>query len=230
MNWFFDLGSHLFESADIFSQLVKDPQNWNVGCVEPAYTDDNKVAIDRLLTSQDYASRFKSFTFIPVAVSTYTGIAKFKRDFSYPNSGSSSLICNKPMYASKTVSIPCVDVASLMMSTRDGDNILLKVDIEGAEYAIFARLEETNLLARVSAAYIELHEYKLSRNIALDYRLLSQVRNCRVPMYEWESQAIRAGATLKTLPVVDENYIKCLYSLSSFPTEAPPKTDYVCVF
>ena len=69
------------------------------------------------------------------------------------------------------------------MFAQNDDNIILKVDIEGAEYAIFDRLFETGLLSRVSSVYIELHEYKLTRNIEFDYRLLSQLQQYNIPLY-----------------------------------------------
>ena len=53
MNWFFDLGSHLFESVGIFADIVGNSHDWNVVCVEAAYTDDNKLTIDEILATHD---------------------------------------------------------------------------------------------------------------------------------------------------------------------------------
>ena len=230
MNWFFDLGSHLFESVGIFAGIVNNSHDWNVVCVEAAYTDDNKLTIDQMLSTRDIPARFKSFSFLPVAVSTYSGITNFKRDFSYPNSGSSSLITDKPLAKSQFISIPCIDIASLLLFAQKEDNIILKVDIEGSEYAIFDRLFETGLLSRVSAVYIELHEYKLSRNIELDYRLLSQLKQYNIPLYEWESQTLPAGSTLSSLPKVDIDYIHNLYSYESLHLKSSYSSSSPCIF
>ena len=230
MNWFFDLGSHLFESVGIFADIVGNSHDWNVVCVEAAYTDDNKLTIDEILATHDISARFQSFSFLPIAVSTYSGISNFKRDFSYPNSGSSTLITGKPLFNSQFISIPCIDIASLLLFTQKDDNIILKVDIEGTEYAIFDRLFETGLLSRVSVVYIELHEYKLTRNIELDYRLLSQLQQYNIPLHEWESQDLPAGATLSSLPKIDIDYIHNLYSLELVPLRSSSSSTSPCIF
>ena len=230
MNWFFDLGSHLFESVGIFADIVGNSHDWNVVCVEAAYTDDNKRTIDQILATRDITAHFKSFSFLPIAVSTYSGLANFKRDFSYPNSGSSTLIDEKPLAHSQYISIPCIDIVSLLLFAHKDDNIILKVDIEGFEYAIFDRLFETGLLSRVSAVYIELHEYKLSRNIDRDYRLLSQLQQYHIPLYEWESQSIPTGSTLSSLPKIDIDYIQNLYSYELVPLRSPFSYTSPCIF
>jgi len=211
MKWFIDLGSHLFESIELFSRLVPDIEHWNVISLEPAYDSDSKEHIDSFLESNELVKKFASFSFLPLAVSTYTGIAHFKRDYSYPLSGSSSLIQHKPLHKYSTIILPCIDILSLINFTRPSDTVLVKMDIEGSEYAIVDRLASSGLLSRVSSLFIELHEYKLHRDINLDYTLLQQVRSHNVQLFEWESQNLSFASTFLDLKRIDEDYIQALY-------------------
>lgn len=53
---------------------------------------------------------------------------------------------------------PCLDLSKFILEEcRDADTIVLKMDIEGAEYDVLDRLVQTDALARVNELYIEYH-------------------------------------------------------------------------
>ena len=56
--------------------MAGNSKDWNVVCVEAAYTDDNKLAIDEILSTHDI-SAVLNLLFLPIAVSTYSGITNF---------------------------------------------------------------------------------------------------------------------------------------------------------
>ena len=54
--------------------------------------------------------------------------------------------------------LPCVDLARCLQEEfADGDYLVLKLDIEGAEYEVLDRLVETDTLSRVRELYVEFH-------------------------------------------------------------------------
>lgn len=56
--------------------------------------------------------------------------------------------------------LPCVDLANyISQSFSHDDYLVLKLDIEGAEYNILERLIETQVLLRIKELYVEYHPW-----------------------------------------------------------------------
>ncbi len=61
------------------------------------------------------------------------------------------------------VRVPCVDLDRVLREeTSPGDTIILKMDIEGAEYDVLERLLDTGSINRLSALLVETHAHKIS--------------------------------------------------------------------
>ena len=67
------------------------------------------------------------------------------------------------------------------------DEIILKMDIEGAEYQLINRLAEENLLKHVSMLLMEIHDHKRGFNNKDTDLLISKIYSHGVTPYLWEA-------------------------------------------
>jgi FkbM family methyltransferase len=67
--------------------------------------------------------------------------------------------------------------------------ILLKMDIEGAEYNLVSRLADEGLLIRVSQLFIEIHGHKRGYSERETQRLIAQIYKCGLTPLMWEACA-----------------------------------------
>ena len=70
---------------------------------------------------------------------------------------------------------------------KNGEEIVLKLDIEGAEYDVFEDLIQTGVIKKVSKIYCEFHTQWLS----LDYRereqkIREEIKNLNIPLEDWD--------------------------------------------
>jgi len=63
-----------------------------------------------------------------------------------------------PNPAAVVLSLPCVDLSRFLLDEfADDDYVVLKMDIEGAEYDVLNRVIEANALTRIRELYVEYH-------------------------------------------------------------------------
>jgi FkbM family methyltransferase len=161
MKYFFDLGSHLFESTKLFASTTPNANDFDVFCFEAAYDGDIRLRINQELSMFNTNCPFKSFNFFPVAVSTKSGIAEFKRDLSYGCSEASTLRHEKKLARFSAILVPTIDFSALLRATvTENDTCILKIDIEGSEYELIDHMQANGTLGLVTELYIELHEHK----------------------------------------------------------------------
>lgn len=105
-------------------------------------------------------SMIKNFTIIDKAVSNVDGVVSFRVG---KNKYSSSI---NPAKNNFTVTeeklIPCVDFSRwLSDNTAEEDDVIVNLDVEGAEYDIVDSLFESCMINRIKKLYIEFHGLKL---------------------------------------------------------------------
>mgnify|MGYP001460204055 CR=1 FL=1 len=107
-------------------------------------------------------------TLIPVAVWIYNGQIDFqiitKNKYGGQYAGAGSLVeekqqANKSMHREvQLIKVPCIDLVDwIKKNYKSSDQIILKLDIEGAEYAILKKLIEEKLYYFINILYIEWH-------------------------------------------------------------------------
>lgn len=79
------------------------------------------------------------------------------------------------------VSVECIDLAKYILSLESND-VILKMDIEGAEYTVLPHLIDTGALNKVSSLYIEWHHTRCGISQSQHDNLISQIQ---IPIYEW---------------------------------------------
>lgn len=104
---------------------------------------------------------FENHTLIRKAVWIYDGEIDF-----YLNTidGTGSSIIDKPNTTRK-IKVPCIDFSKWVLELND--DIILKMDIEGAEYKVLSKMIDDGSINRVKELLVELHHDKYP-NIATE--------------------------------------------------------------
>jgi len=173
-NVFFDLGANVGDSAENFLGLldkvenvndIKDviPENklkekWIMYLIEGnSRFDDNLLKI-----KQKHSDKHEIIVLNGTIVSDHDGEITFFLDQKNKNQVGSSIFENhRDVIANKLVkqTKPCVDLARLLRQYRQSDNVVVKMDIEGAEFELLVHLIKENVLGLIDTLAIEYHKY-----------------------------------------------------------------------
>ena len=84
------------------------------------------------------------------------------------------------------VDVPCVDFSRLLAERRPDDDVVVKMDVEGAEFPILRRLTDRGTIRRIRRLYIEWHDWLLeTESPATRDDLEQQVRRAGVEVIRW---------------------------------------------
>lgn len=146
-----DLGANIGDTVDAFAR--KNPA-WDIYAFEP-----NPALAERL------RARFKSqprISIVDAAAAAADGTAQFY--LGMDSDQSSTLLTDKkhvPNWRvdySRAETVRTVDFAQwLAANTKPGDKIIVKMDIEGAEYDVLEKLIRSGLLRRIRKLKVEWH-------------------------------------------------------------------------
>lgn len=86
------------------------------------------------------------------------------------------------------VKVPCIDLDSFIKSFNDDDYIILKLDVEGAEYEILNKLIDTETIKRINEIHGEFHPTKIDRPEIkdLETKIYSYFHTTNTQFYNWE--------------------------------------------
>lgn len=152
---FIDCGANLGQSIDNFINKWTDWKEYDILSYE---------ANPRLISYFDRFSDFNNIKFNPEAIWTYDGTI----DFYLCNSGnaSSSIIGTKITGQLDKVptKVKCTDIDRIIRQYTKQDHIVLKIDIEGAEYELLDYMLTKNTFDLVDILYIEFHTGKVHKS------------------------------------------------------------------
>lgn len=121
-----------------------------------------------------------------------------KQDFYIGNKLSSSLRQDKTsgdINKNRPIKVEAIDISKFITSNfSKEDFIILKLDIEGAEYDVIPHLIDTSAITYVNELFGEWHYLKL-KNISEDFhnKLVSRLNSLSLPMKEWCAERNRIG-------------------------------------
>lgn len=144
---FIDCGAHKGESVEHFGGKISDWVDYIKYCFEPN------------LELKKYFGNRKDVIYIPKIVWTKNSILAF---YLSPNEGGgSSIYKNKTtgnLSANNYINVEAIDFNEwLIKNTKENDFIILKMDIEGAEYPVLNKLMDEDNLRRVNRLFVEFH-------------------------------------------------------------------------
>ncbi|MGB0993972.1 MAG: FkbM family methyltransferase, partial [Akkermansiaceae bacterium] len=174
---FLDLGSQRGKGLEEFKEKLAIDDSWQVHCFEP------NPAYASLPPKVDGIPKL---TYWPVAVWIENGEMPFKRGGHAPEQGidgwGSTLILESDVPTVDTVIVETIDlIAWLHDNTSASDHVYIKMDIEGAEYAVLRKLLADQradcLLDRIQLIAVEFHDRLLpSENQESTEHLINELR------------------------------------------------------
>jgi FkbM family methyltransferase len=179
----FDLGAHWGESICFFSKSLSDPENWNIISVEASNLNFKKLENNSL----NYSSFFKKielhnkfvfhknqniyfYEYIDEFHSAGSTYSKEKFDFNSRK---------KPEYANLAHNIINPSIFNICSeykkACKTASEIIIKMDIEGAEYEILPELIKLLNPSKTKYFYLEFHANRVGIDPSLDEKYRSQI-------------------------------------------------------
>jgi FkbM family methyltransferase len=138
----------------------------------------------------DCFDKFENHTFIPKAVWTENGKLSFYD--SLQNDKYGGTVCDGKSSGNVDYSHPlevdAINFPSWVMSTfTDKDFIILKLDIEGAEYEVLTKMLMNGSLDKVNLLFIEWHVEKIDVDIKVHKNLVQALKSRKITPYDWHA-------------------------------------------
>ena len=138
------------------------------------------------------------------AVSTYDGTATLWVD-SIDGDGS-TLVTEKRVDATGAITndqcpvmaVTCVDLSRFILANfRDTDYVVLKLDVEGAEYSILPHLISTGAIDRLSELFVEFHWERCGVDVEFHRRLVEELE-VHLDCKEWDARDFSLQPNIKS--------------------------------
>lgn len=184
-NIFLDFGSNRFQGYEKLKKKFKVDDTWEVHAYEP----------NPSLTEEIQSNCPKEVVFHNKAVWKANEILEFVVDLnredwegSHIDQGSETFY-NRAKSPNK-IKVESVDVYDILKKYDEQDNIIVKMDIETAEFEVLPRMIETNQMKKVNHLYVEFHcrmfgeerpKYREIQN-----KLIKDIENLGVKVTVWE--------------------------------------------
>ena len=188
MKIFIDLGSHVGESIINLRELVDINQEFKIYGFEPhpivfkkaKHNIENykKNSNINLFEKAGYINDNDSILYQHHALSKLELKDQINNYNELGGDGSSTLNINKKGISKEgTIKIKCVNVASFFKDiVTEDDYVILKMDIEGAEYELIPHLIENNIFKMVNIFLIEFHSVKVNLDPIIDKKLMNNIK------------------------------------------------------
>jgi FkbM family methyltransferase len=104
-----------------------------------------------------------------------------------PKKNGASLLGSK-VGTDRRITVPCIDFSRWLRATcRPEDYVILKMDIEGAEYAVLSKLIDDGALAYIDKLLVEFHHHKIGMSLEEHEALLKRLEG--VAIEKWNAQS-----------------------------------------
>ena len=184
MKLLYDLGAHWGESIKMFRKKLKNPKEWDVISVEAS-----TLNVDKLSENASYeANYFNEITIFNAFVYNEEKEIEFfeyKDEFHSAGSTYSKTKFDlnskkKPEYENLPHNVLNPDIFNIVESYKKNldkyDEIIIKMDIEGAEYDILPSLIEVLDNSKTKQFYIEFHNKKVGLDPSIDDEFISLIQ------------------------------------------------------
>jgi len=170
---FIDCGGHIGESIRLFKRSEEYDSSYKIYSFEPLF-ENFKVYKD-----------WKDVCFFNSAVWIYDGEINF---YIAKSPVSSTLFKEKKtgnVDKDHPIRVKCMDFSQWILNTFDKDDyIILKMDIEGAEFRVLDKMIRDGSIDYINKLYIEWHSNKIDFSDKELYdELIKKLKNCSLELY-----------------------------------------------
>lgn len=198
MKTFIDCGSHFGQGLiNIASQYNMNANEWDVYTFEA-----NPTAYSELLNRSSYALEYLKVKHHNKAVYTYDGeieVLLETPDDGYSTGCSTSVVqdenwkpwevINKKEHYEKKCKVECVDLSNFIKQFKNTELLVLKLDVEGAEYDILEKMIKDETIDMVNHLFVEFHArlFSNSEEVLIRENVIKNILNeKKIKFVEWE--------------------------------------------
>ena len=183
---FIDGGANLGQSAEAFCSGQSDAEEYEIFCFEPSQDEMNllKPLRNKLAKLEE---QVKEITLINKTIWIEDGEVTF-----YDKGTESNSIIFRDQFINnpnvKKITVESVNFSKWIQDnfTKD-DHIILKLDIEGAEYEVFNQLCEDGIITWFDKIYAEIHGIKCGKTYKESIEMISEVNSYDKEIYIWNN-------------------------------------------
>jgi FkbM family methyltransferase len=221
---FIDGGAHRGESITAFCDYYSDSEEYEIFSFEPSQSQMVKSCIKESISQN--IKRAKEITFFNKALWTKDcGKIFYDRAiFDQSQSESSTLIptmvtitdpeTNETKIIGAPLTVDCIDLGSWIKENfNKEDHIILKIDIEGAEYDILHKMATDGSIEYVNKLFCEIHGSKCGKTYYETLKLISVMWNKGHKIYQWAATSLEqyleqsaSGGGFYTDEIIKEEY------------------------
>ena len=180
---FLDCGTHYGEGLSNFISAFSMDSSWEIYSFEPN---------NYLCSEHNRQNVYENITYINKAIYVHNNTIKF--NIAYPNTDASSIYkthIGDNFYES--VLVECVDLSQFILDNFSiEDYIVLKMDIEGAEYEVLRKMIKDNSINYIKDLYVEFHSHKDHHSITENgenkestFNLIDQIKQLNIKFTHW---------------------------------------------
>jgi len=221
---FIDCGAHRGESITAFCDHHSDSKEYEVFSFEPSQSQMIKSCIKESISQN--VNRTKEITFFNKAVWIENCENTFydRALLDHSQSESSTLIpdmvtlIDPATSEKKTIGLPvtveCVDLGMWIKANfSEEDHIILKLDVEGAEYDILYKMATDGSIEYVNKLFCEVHGSKCGKTYYETLKLMSTMWSKGHKIYHWAANSLgeylketREGRGFYTDDIIKKEY------------------------
>ena len=181
MKLLYDLGAHWGESIQLFRKKLENPKEWDVISVAASTLNVDKLA-ENASYEANYFNEITIFNAFVYHEEKEIEFFEYKDEFHSAGSTYSKTKFDlnskkKPEYENLPHNVLTPDIFNIVESYKENlnkyDEIIIKMDIEGAEYDILPSLIEVLDNSKTKQFYIEFHNKKVGLDPSVDDKLIS---------------------------------------------------------
>ncbi len=196
------------QSIEAFCNHYPNAEEFEIHSFEPSSNHFDIVKpLNRI--AGEYRSKVKGIEIHNKAIWIHDGTI----DFHDAGTESSSILYRTGMINNPNVikrEVECVDISNWIKNNfSKEDHIVLKLDIEGAEYDVIPKLCEDGAFDYIDRFYCEIHGSKIEKNYDQSMYLLKEVEKRGKSIYFWSAESYgEKGDLLYDDYVLEREYIK----------------------
>lgn len=174
---FIDLGAYTGDTIEQFfnwGHLLGDPKEFEIHAFEPNPKFHKKLKI--------LAEQKSRVTIYPNVAWVKDGTIDFVPD----NLGSTVMKSKVNWDQEKAVQVPCIDFSKWLEQFDFADLVIVKMDIEGAEFPVLEKLLKDRTINLIDHLWVEFHPNKVTEYTTTDKNELVEKLQRQVPnFWEW---------------------------------------------
>ena len=183
---YLDIGGNKGQGLRKFMEMYQMDESWTIETFEP----------ESLCDLENCISDIKNVKVNKVAVWTHTGKVTFSRYEKNLEGGSVECLmsegyCSDPSsdgYRAhdNKIDVDCIDISELLENYDNDDYIVVKMDVEGAEFDILRKILSDKTICKINDLYVEFHTNHVKNEDQYSvYEIKRQIENLGIRFFEW---------------------------------------------